>query len=86
MDIICPNCGEPWDTSEVAEVAEVTDSTPTAVFRRFKREGCRALDGECVYTLHEDQRAMLREVYALAGDDIDGAACDLEDLAGVMFA
>ena len=85
MDIICPICGEPWDVSNVAEIAEVTERTVTAVRVQFIREGCRAFDGECAYTLDEDQSAAIREIYALNGDDLDGAACDFEDLAAVMF-
>lgn len=89
MDIYCPRCGEPWDLDSLHEEAAVSDRTFQTVRRDFATRGCKALEAAfgatCAYTLTEDQSAMIREIYATNGDDVDGAAADLEDLASELF-
>lgn len=76
MDLMCTNCGEPW------EVDYVLHEDPVA----FKRHGstitaCPSCDGLPVEMSDErrgqcDAAAVVTD---LLGDDIDGAACELED-------
>lgn len=79
MDIYCPKCGEPWDIDTLHDVAEENDSTFDSVRVDFYARGCLALG-----TRHnedvDDERAMIATVaYELSGDDIDGAASDMDD-------
>ena len=76
MDVVCINCGEPWD------VYHVLHEEP----ENFVRTGgviqaCPHCKGE-KQKLSEPQRTRLDEIAALAellGDDIDGFAATLED-------
>jgi len=79
MDIICVNCGEPWDTDYVLH--EATND--------FERKGgvikkCPACpkDGSQP-KLSDESKARLEIIESLGevlGDDIDGLAAELEDL------
>jgi hypothetical protein len=88
MDILCPNCGEPWDVYELGEQARETaewegasyEEVYTALRKEFRRKGCEAFEGgRCSEPLEREQSALIGEVYDLLGDDIDGAAAMLED-------
>jgi hypothetical protein len=78
MDILCSNCGEPWDLDTVLH------DDPD----EFKRRGCLisacpSCRGKHVQMTVEREE-FLRDVAALAqicGSDIDGFASMLEDLA-----
>jgi len=84
MDLVCINCGEPWD------ILHVIHDEPQS----FKREGsairqCPCCDDNEQYqeeNLTEKEKLLEKErleavemVCDLLGDDIDGAAAFLED-------
>lgn len=91
MDIYCPRCGEPTDIDYLHEVALVREEngTPGATFRDVMRDyqcrGCVALgDSQCDPA--DNPRAAFMALAAgamfdVCGDDIDGAASLLGDLA-----
>ena len=87
MDIRCPICSEPWDLDTLHdEVTERFDDqarseTPYEdlfgqVRRDFSRQGCEALGSRHAQTTADP---IVSEIYALMGDDLDGAASLLED-------
>ncbi len=85
MDIFCANCGEPWDVSSVAEVRHGQDTDPAW---KLNRSGyplncpcCpKGKDGKPKMQEKKSPRAKAAAIVAdLLGDDIDGAACLLED-------
>ena len=76
MDLICTNCGEPWDMDTVLH-DEPDD---------FKRRGAAIIqcpackeNGPAPKELREKLLAA-REAGDLLGDDVDGYAAMLEDL------
>ena len=79
MDLICTNCGEPWDLDHVLHEAEPQD---------FERDGglitrCPSCDENLKTPLSEERRKELERLATLAeyfGDDVDGFACFLEDI------
>ena len=79
MDIICTNCGEPYDTDYILHDAP----------EEFKRNGCLITACPCCEDrtsnpLSPDQRERLQaiaEVATLFGEDIDGFAAFLEDMS-----
>lgn len=78
-DVYCPKCGEPCDTYEFHDVANELATTYDDVTRRFRVEGCDALPGWRCNPDRDAVRAQIaREVYSVSGDDMDGAAADLE--------
>lgn len=83
MDILCPNCGEPTDIDTLHEaVAEECYPSFDEARKAFYAIGCRALNCigiVCSEPLKPGASNVLREVYELLGDDIDGAACLIED-------
>ena len=88
MDIFCPKCGEPWDTDTLHEYVKEwrhLGTTYADVRSRFQREGCGntfagwRVKCEPVAT---GRAEMARAVYALLGDDLDGAAATFEDFGG----
>lgn len=77
MDIYCPVCGEPWDRDELHYVS----STPyDLAVKLFRREGCRVFGGKHNKNADLEKAEHARVVYDLLGDDMDGAASELEDL------
>ena len=76
MDIICTNCGEPWDIDHVLhEEPENFDRDGSVI------KSCPSCHGR-EQDLTEAQREHLEAVRAIAdlmGDDIDGFAATLED-------
>lgn len=87
-DVFCKVCGEPWDVDTFHEYAEEWQhlgETWTDHYRRFQREGCGrtfvAWGVKCEPVEH-GRNALVADVYALLGDDIDGAAATLEDFGG----
>jgi len=80
MDLMCSRCLEPWELDYVTDPDVVKD-------KEFKRNGalivhCPACPkGKPKLTKAEQDKAAI--VYALSdllGDDMDGAACMLEDM------
>lgn len=89
MDVRCRECGEAWDLDtlheEVACRGEAgTRTTFQRVYREFRRIGCAALWAfgarDCRGRGHRADPA-IGAILDLNGDDCDGAASDLEDLA-----
>lgn len=93
MDIYCPKCGEPFDHDCLHEEAEarmhgapaegpVYQETYQQVKHEFYREGCGALKAfgaKCSPAPDTNAASLAAMVYELSGDDLDGAAADLED-------
>lgn len=76
MDLICVNCGEPWGLDHVVHEEP----------RLFERNGCAVTSCPCckdrVPGLTETERrrlAVLAEIAADHGDDLDGFAAFLDD-------
>jgi NAD-dependent SIR2 family protein deacetylase len=78
MDIICTNCGEPYDTDYILHDAP----------EEFKRNGCLITACPCcedrtspLSTTEKQRLQAIAEVAPLFGDDIDGFAAFLEDMS-----
>lgn len=79
MDIICTNCGEPWDIDHVLHDAPQDFTRKGGVITKCP---CCPKDG-IEPNLDEKTKLKLEAAAALGeilGDDIDGLACELEDL------
>lgn len=79
MDLICTNCGEPWDLDYVLhdEPEGFTRKGSAVIFCPCCSERNQGKD------LDPSQRERLeaaRELGQLLGDDVDGYAAELEDL------
>jgi hypothetical protein len=73
MDLICPKCREPWDADELHEVVGMTYREAR---NTFTSEGC----GPVFQTSCSGEvDPLVSEVYALLGDDLDGAIAMLDD-------
>jgi hypothetical protein len=79
MDILCTNCGEPWDTDTVLH-----DDPKDFVRRGAAVIRCPACPKDGSHPkLSEDERERLlaaRDLGELLGDDVDGYAAELADL------
>jgi hypothetical protein len=79
MDLLCTNCGEPWDVDHVLHEADPED---------FTRDGglitrCPSCE-ENEKRVTPKQRERLAAVAAVAsilGDDVDGLAAFLDDMS-----
>ena len=79
MDIICLNCGEPWDVYHIYHDAEPED---------FERRGCvikrcpccRANEPEKYPKKYRELLAAWADAAELFGDDLDGFAAFLDDM------
>jgi hypothetical protein len=83
MDLYCPKCAEPWDNDAIHEQAKEERSNYQLVAAQFRMIGCEALG-----TSHGEGVAHpgIAIVYELSGDDMDGAASDLDDFMAMgMF-
>ena len=76
MDLYCPKCAEPWDNDSLHDAAKENGTTyntlPTCSAAR---------DAWLSVPSHGEGKAHpgIAIVYELSGDDMDGAASDLED-------
>lgn len=78
MDLICTNCGEPWD------VDHVLHESP----EDFKRKGgvityCPSCQYNKPEEMSEQQKLKLDAIEMIGdmlGDDIDGLAAEIEDM------
>jgi hypothetical protein len=84
MDIICRNCGEPWENETLHEVAEELGKSYTDIANAFSSVGCKALASDGYGAMEHcqpDDKAEMRGVLAdLLGDDLDGYSSTLEDM------
>ena len=83
MDIPCPRCGEPWDNDSLHDLVEDDEfQTYQDAYAAYRRKGCVVLTGkEC----RRDNLAASRSDLAdLFGDDTDGYASFMDDLAGIL--
>jgi len=78
MDIFCRVCGEPWDLDELHGVPEASFETAR---RRFSGEGCEVFSTRHNSVIDSDRAAKSAVLHELLGDDIDGIASLMEDLA-----
>ncbi len=83
MDVRCPVCAEPWDTDEL----HYLDIPFKQAYRKFQIEGCAVFGNRHNIPQDEeerrrinDQTAIIRGMYDILGDDVDGAAAEMEDL------
>jgi len=76
MDLRCPECGEPWDMDELHDVPGLSFQD---AWRTFKRIGCAVFGTKCGSGASDPR---VRAVYDVLGDDVDGAAAEVEDLLG----
>ena len=78
MDMVCINCGEPWDTDYVLHEA------PGTFTRRQSRiDRCPAcpVTGRPALSQKERERLdFIAEIAEMCGDDIDSFVAELEDL------
>ena len=85
MDLFCISCGEPWDISCIAEVKHGEDNDPAwKLTKSGYPQTCpccpKGKDGLPEKQGKKNSRAAAASIVAdLLGDDIDGAACLLED-------
>jgi hypothetical protein len=78
MDLICVNCGEPWD------IDHVVHEEPEG----FDRQGglirsCPCCAGKTLPPKSRDERHRLEAIKTVAellGDDVDGCAAMIEDM------
>lgn len=81
MDIYCPICSEPVAVDEFRYVADERGLPASQVRAEFYQDGCVALLSRCnASTVGSDRGRIASELYALLGDDIDGAASLLDDI------
>lgn len=79
MDLICPNCSEPWEVDSLHEADGLTFSQARKLF--FSK-GC----GDVFEGVSCERRPSLigeasAVLYDLLGDDVDGIASSLDDFA-----
>ena len=74
MDIRCPVCAEPWDMDELHNVPGMSFHQ---AWRDFVIRGCVTLGSS-----HDDYQAspLIADILWLLGDDVDGAASELDML------
>lgn len=85
-DVHCPKCGEPTDTYEFHDAASELGVDYSEAFRRFRTEGCEALPGwRCNPETNRIAADAAQAVYAMTGDDMDGAAADLEGIVRLIL-
>jgi len=77
MDLICTKCGEPWDLDYVLQEAP----------EDFIREGSAILhcpacpeNEKDIYIEAKNIAAKARAIADVMGDDLDGAASEMDDL------
>jgi hypothetical protein len=78
MDIICINCGEPWSIDYVLHDAPDEFERTGGVIKK-----CPCCPKDKKPVLDEKTKMKLEAVEVLGeilGDDIDGLACEIEDL------
>lgn len=72
MDILCPICGEPWDVAEMG-----AEGVSWSIFRQ---QGCEAFGSKhSDPPASEDVRRRIIAIYDVMGDDVDGAAVEIEE-------
>ena len=82
FDVICRNCGEPWENDTLHDVAQELGTTYAAMARAFSNKGCGAFNGSSYEAApcSPDSKAAARGILAdLLGDDMDGYAAMLDD-------
>lgn len=90
MDLYCPVCSEPWENDTFHELAPELHLTYAEVAADFRRRGCEALNERHNVELQREQESRRKEgkltkagaasiLYELLGEDMDGAASELDD-------
>lgn len=82
-DIYCPKCGEPVELDYLHDVAEDHATTFAKVRDQFFTDGCPAIDSTCNPRTHKTRAAVSAMLADLYGDDVDGIAADMDDLAAM---
>lgn len=83
MDIYCPKCGEPVEIDYLHEVAanSINPSSFAGVREEFYTSGCPALGDRCNPNPNKRLASLSAALMDVLGDDVDGLAADMEDLA-----
>ncbi|TNF82084.1 MAG: hypothetical protein EP299_01810 [Acidobacteria bacterium] len=89
MDVYCRICGEPWDLYTFHDIAAEQGISYNEATANFRKRGCRSTGwghSHCVPMPKEDDGELTQAqkagiLYELLGDDMDGAAAMMEDLA-----
>lgn len=76
MDVRCPKCGEPWDSDELHDVPGMTYK---AAWAAFQKRGCAIFGASHSEQPDKTAAAKARILYAMLGDDVDGAASILSE-------
>ncbi len=84
MDIVCTNCGEPWDVMHVLHEEPQSFTRNGSLIRKCPscEENLRYREQNCTekeIAKEKERLSMIEEVCEMLGDDIDGAASYLED-------
>lgn len=80
MDLYCPRCGEAYGIDELHGQAKLDNERFADVFEAFKVDGCVVLGVvNCVPHIN-DRSTVAQAAYELCGDDVDGAASDMDDM------
>ncbi len=83
MDLYCPKCGEPISFDYLHDVAEDHRTTFAQVRDQFFADGCPGIDLRCNPRPNKTKAALSAMLADLYGDDVDGIAADMEDLAAM---
>lgn len=84
MDLYCPKCAEPHALDALRDEAQVNGRSFDAVRADFYRRGCEALSGLHNDPVDSELREGISLIYELLGDDVDGAAAELEDFMAMI--
>lgn len=85
MDLICPRCAEPWELDSLHDAEDPEQEGQLLPFQEawkiFSTKGCGVLfNGRQCTQVRDDRTAAANALIDLLGDDVDGIACELEDL------
>lgn len=86
MDILCPRCGEPWDTEEFYD-NDYNLSFAEAV-KSFCKEGCsKVFNVECDpdESFNQKLQPAYDEALSLCGDDVGDLILMLSELPEIVF-
>ena len=78
MDLLCINCGEPWDMDYVLH--EVPHEFTRTYGRIDRCPACPATGQPALSPAEQERLHVVAELADLLGPDIDGLAAELEDL------
>ncbi len=75
MDLLCPQCGEPWDIDELHE----TGLSYEEARLKFRSMGCEVFDSDHNEQIDAEGASLSGALMDILGDDMDAVAAELED-------